>query len=103
MSLEFLWTCSHYCKRCLGYWQCIIQGGRVTGKGAREGWHHLPLFIRYAIAFPKAIFRFHLAQLCYMTIPRRSGKYLAFIAHVLGAGKGEGFEYGYWIGEQCLP
>lgn len=56
-------------------------------------------FIRYAVAFPKAVFRFHLAQLCYMTILRSPREYLAFIAQVIGAGEEEGVENRYWISQ----
>lgn len=69
-----------------------VQAGELLGRGQGVPAPSAP-FIRSAVAFPEAIFRFHSAHLYYMTILRRpESKFLAFIVQVLGAGKGEVIE-----------
>lgn len=74
-------------------------------EGHREGSQGGPTpsasFIRCAIAFPKAIFRFHLAQLCYMTILRRPRKWVFSFYSPSIREKGLKMGIGL-ISEQCL-
>lgn len=100
VSLKFFGTSSHYCKiRCLNYWQCTIQGGRGTEKGARESQCCLPLLSGMQKLFPRQFLDF-IWHNCVMTNVRRSGKWVySFYSPRGRLGRREGIKNGYWISQ----